>query len=60
MKIYRKGQFEYFYNLNPTGEAVLPNVSQNGFSSIRKAALLVEPEPELFLEEPEPYQTDPE
>jgi hypothetical protein len=32
----------------------LPNVFQNRFSSIREAAPSKEPEPELFLEEPEP------
>jgi hypothetical protein len=37
----------------------LPNVFQNGFSFIRKAAPSKELEPELFLEEPEPYQTGP-
>jgi hypothetical protein len=37
----------------------LPNVFQNGFGSIRKAAPPEEPEPEPFLEEPEPCQTGP-
>jgi hypothetical protein len=37
----------------------LLNILQNGFNSIRKAAPPEKPEPELFLEEPEPYQTDP-
>jgi hypothetical protein len=32
-----KSAIEIFYNLNPTGEAVLPNVFQNGFNSIRKS-----------------------
>jgi hypothetical protein len=35
----------------------LPNVFQNGSSSIREAASSEEPEPEPFLEEPEPCQT---
>jgi hypothetical protein len=48
-----------FYNLNPTGEAVLPNVFQNGSNSTREATPTAEPEPELFLEEPEPCQTGP-
>jgi hypothetical protein len=47
------------YNLKPTGEVVLSNIFQNGFSSIRKAAPPKELEPEQFLEEPEPYQTCP-
>jgi hypothetical protein len=37
----------------------LPNVFQNGFSSIRKAAPPKEPETEPFFKEPEPCQTDP-
>ena len=42
---------------NSTGEAVLPNVSQNSSSSTREAA---PPEkPELFLKEPELCQTGP-
>jgi hypothetical protein len=48
-----------FYNLNPTGEAVLPNVFPNGSNSTREATPPAEPEPELFLEKPKPYQTDP-
>jgi hypothetical protein len=48
-----------FHNLNPLGEAVLPNLFQNGFSSIKKAAPPEEPEPETFLEESEPCQTGP-
>jgi hypothetical protein len=48
-----------FDNLNPTGEVVLPNVFQNGFNSIEKAAPLEEPEPEPFSEEPEPCQSSP-
>jgi hypothetical protein len=35
----------------------LPNVFENGFSSIRKAAPPEEQEPEPFLKEPEPCQT---
>jgi hypothetical protein len=46
-----------FYNLNPIGEAVLPNVCQNGSNSTREATPPEEPEPEPFLEEPEPCQT---
>jgi hypothetical protein len=46
-----------FYNLNPTGEAVLPNVFQNGSNSTREVTPPAEPE--LFLEEPEPCQTGP-
>jgi hypothetical protein len=37
----------------------LSNVFQNDSSSIRKAAPPEELEPEPFLEEPEPCQTDP-
>ncbi|RLM92185.1 heat shock protein binding protein [Panicum miliaceum] len=37
--------------------AVLPNVYQNGFNSTKEAAPQEEPEPELFLEEPQPCQT---
>jgi hypothetical protein len=37
-----------FYNLNPTGEAVLPYVFQNSSNSIRKAAPSEELEPKLF------------
>jgi hypothetical protein len=50
-----------FYNLNPTGEAVLPNVFQNGSNSTREATPPAEPEPEPepFLEEPKPCQTGP-
>jgi hypothetical protein len=48
-----------FYNLNPTGEAVLPNVFPNSSNSTREATPPAEPEPELFLEKPKPYQTDP-
>ena len=40
-------------------EAVLPNTLQNGSSSTREAAPPEKPEPELFLEESEPCQTDP-
>ena len=40
-------------------EAVLPNVFQNDFSSIREVAPSKKLEPEPFLNEPEPYQTDP-
>ena len=47
----------YYFNL--TGEAVLPNVFQNGSNSIREAAPSKESEPELFLEKPEPCQTRP-
>jgi hypothetical protein len=54
----KKGNLD-FYNLNPTGEAVLPNVLQNGFSFTRKVAPPEEAEPEPFLEELEPYQTGP-
>jgi hypothetical protein len=45
----RKGQFRYFCNLNPIGEVVLPNIFQNSFRSIRKAAPLEEPEPGSFF-----------
>ena len=55
----KKGQFRYFINLNPTGGAVLPNVFQNDFDSTQEAAPPEEPEPELFFEEPELYQTSP-
>jgi hypothetical protein len=48
-----------FYHLNPTGEAVLPNVFQNGSNSTREATPPEEPEPEPFFEEPEPCQTGP-
>ena len=41
------------------GEAILPNIFENGSSSIREDAPPEEPEPELFSEEPEPCQTDP-
>jgi len=44
---------------NSTGEAVLPNVSQNSSSSTREAAPPEEPEPELFLKELELCQTGP-
>jgi hypothetical protein len=37
----------------------LPNVFRNGSSSIRKTAPAEEPEPESFLEKPEPCQTNP-
>jgi hypothetical protein len=46
-----------FYNLNRTGEVVLPNIFQNGSNSTREATPSEESEP--FLEEPEPCQTDP-
>jgi hypothetical protein len=46
-----------FYNLNRTGEAVLPNIFQNGSNSTREATPSEESEP--FLEEPEPCQTGP-
>jgi hypothetical protein len=39
-----------FYNLNPTGEAVLPNVFQNDSNSTREATPPAEPE-----SEPEPF-----
>ena len=45
---------------NSTDVAVLSNVFQNSFSSTREAAPLKEPEPELFLKEPELCQTDPQ
>ena len=48
-----------FYHLNPKCEAVMPNVLQNDSSSTREAAPSEEPEPELFLKEPEPGQTAP-
>jgi len=44
---------------NSTGEAVLPNVFQNSSSSTKKAAPPEEPEPGLFLKEPELCQTGP-
>ena len=56
---YKEGQFRYFHNLNPAGEAVLPSVFQNSFFTIREAAPPEEPEPELFSEQPEPYQKSP-
>jgi hypothetical protein len=46
-----------FYNLNPTGEAVLQNVLKNGNNSTREATPPAEPEP--FFEEPEPCQIGP-
>jgi hypothetical protein len=39
------------------GEAVLPNVSKNGFSSLAESAPPAQPQPEP--PQPEPYQTDP-
>ena len=44
---------------NSTGEVVLPNVFINGFNFTREVAPPEKPEPELFLEEPEPCQTGP-
>jgi hypothetical protein len=38
----------------------LPNVFENGFSSIRKAAPPEVQEPEPFLKEPEPCQASPQ
>jgi hypothetical protein len=43
--------------IKQSGEAVLPNVFQNGSNSTREAAPLEEPELELFSKEPEPWQT---
>jgi hypothetical protein len=37
----------------------MPNVFQNDSNSTREATPLEEPEPEPFLEEPEPCQTGP-
>ena len=45
--------------IKQSGEAVLPNIFQNGSNSTREAAPSEEPEPELFLEEPKPCQTGP-
>ena len=58
---YKEGQFRYFHNPNPAGEAVLPSVFQNNFFTIREAAPPEEskPEPELFSEQPEPYEKSP-
>ena len=56
IKKNKKGILD-IYNFNLTGEAVLPNVFQNA-SSTKEAAPPKKPEPELFLEEPEPCQTD--
>jgi hypothetical protein len=47
----------HILHLNPAGGVVLPNVFQNGLSSIRKVTPPEEPEPKPFLEEPEPCQT---
>ena len=52
----KKGNLDN-YNLNTTCEVVLPNIFQNGSSSIRKTDL--PKEPELFLEEAKPCQTGP-
>ena len=41
------------------GEAVLPNIFQNDSNSTKEATPPEEPEAELFLEKPEPCQTDP-
>jgi hypothetical protein len=49
-----------FYDINRIGEAVLPNVFQNGSNSTKEATPSEEPEPEPFSEEPEPCQTGPE
>jgi len=58
---YKEGQFRYFHNPNPAGEAVLPSVFQNSFFTIKEAAPPEESElePELFSEQPEPYQKSP-
>jgi hypothetical protein len=48
-----------FYHLNPTREAVLPNIFQNGSNSTREATPPEESEPKPFFEEPEPCQTGP-
>jgi hypothetical protein len=53
-----KGNLDILH-LDSAGEAVLPNVFQNGFSSIRKVVPAEEPEPEPFSEETEPCQTGP-
>ena len=48
-KKIKKGILD-IYNLNLTGEAVLPNVFQNASSSTKEAAPPKKPEPELSLE----------
>ena len=47
------------WSVGATGKVILPNVLQNGSSFTTKAALPEELEPELFLKESEPCQTDP-
>jgi hypothetical protein len=46
-----------FYDLNPTGEVVLPNVFLKRLNSTREDIPPEESEPEPIVEEPEPCQT---
>ena len=55
----RYGHFTFPMYFKQTREAVLPNIFQNGSNSTREAAPSEKPEPELFLEDPEPCQTGP-
>jgi len=50
------GYFIFLMYFKQSGGAVLPNVFQNSFNSTRKTAPPEEPEPQLFLKEPEPCQ----
>jgi len=51
------GHFTFHMYFKQPGGAILPNVFQNGSNFSRKATPPKKPEPELFLEELEPYQT---
>jgi len=49
----------YISSIQKTGKTILSNIFQKCFSSFREVASSEKPELELFLEEPESYQTGP-
>ena len=54
-----KGNFD-FSSFRQYEESVLPIILQDGSNSTGKTAPLEEPEPESFLEEPDPGYTGPQ